>query len=402
VQEIEVRRIGAEVAGEPGDRPADAREPAAVTRLGVLGWPVAHSRSPAMQNAALRALGLDDWTYQRLPVPPELFEETARALGGAGFRGANVTIPYKQAALALASEASAAAKAIGAANTLTFTREGASAGNATESVGASAGNATASGGASAANSAANAENDAEGGGVRWTIAAENTDAPGLIAAMERAGQSPSGRSALVLGAGGTARAAVWALREAGASEVSVWNRTFSRAHELADSLGARVVPLPEKADILINCTSIGMTRMIEGRSSPASGRPRHARPRHALVPPASVTESDLNLLSLTHDLVGRYSYVVDFVYAGGAASQRPAGRNGDSRRRRVSPGFGRAHPLSVPPTELLAAARERGVPTLDGLELLVAQGALSLELWTGRTAPLEVMRRASREAPIAA
>ena len=89
-------------------------------RLGVLGWPVAHSRSPAMQNAALRALGLDDWHYQRLPVPTELFDETVRALPAAGFVGANVTVPHKEAALALATEATEAARAIGAANTLTF------------------------------------------------------------------------------------------------------------------------------------------------------------------------------------------------------------------------------------------------------------------------------------------
>lgn len=314
-----MRRVSGAGAGDPdeGEAPVGGadrgarRTPRATwgaTRLGVLGWPVAHSRSPAMQTAALRELGLGDWVYQRLPVPPELFEETVCALGEAGFAGANVTIPHKRAALALASEASAAARGIGAANTLTFAR---------------------------------------GGG----IAAENTDAPGLLAAMRRAGQDPHGRTAQVLGAGGSARAAVWALRAAGASEVSVCNRTPERARELAADLEARVVLLPEKADILINCTSVG------------------------LVPPASGSEDDLNLLSLEHDLVGRYSYVVDFVYGTGT-------------------------------TELLAAARERGVPTLDGLELLVAQGALSLEVWTGqpvaeRPELLDVMRRAAGEAPTA-
>jgi shikimate dehydrogenase len=269
-----------------------------MTRLGVLGWPVAHSRSPAMHNAALREMGLEEWSYQRLPVPPELFEETVRALGGAGFAGANVTIPHKQAALALADSASAAAREIGAANTLSFT--------------------------------------ADGG-----IAAENTDAPGLIAAMERAGRSPRGLTAMVLGAGGSARAVVWALREAGAREVSVWNRTADRAAQLGRSLGVRTVELPERADILINCTSVGLVR------------------------PASDVESGLNLLGLTHDLIGESSYVIDLVYREGS-------------------------------TPLLAAARERGVPTLDGLEVLVAQGALSLELWTGRPAPIEVMRSAGR------
>jgi shikimate dehydrogenase len=280
---------------------------ALMPRLGVLGWPVAHSRSPAMHNAALRALGLERWSYQRLPVPPELFAETTHALAGAGFAGANVTIPHKHAALALADEASPAAREIGAANTLTFAADG-------------------------------------------TIAAENTDAPGLIAAMERAGRSPRGLTALVLGAGGSARAAVWALRAAGAREVLVCNRTHARAQELADALGARAIQAPTSADILVNCTSVGLVR------------------------PASGGDADLNLLGLTLDLVGRYSYVVDLVYKEGS-------------------------------TELLAAARERGVPTLDGLEMLVAQGALSLELWTGHSAPIEVMRRAGRspigqEAPV--
>src|SRR5277367_2580344 len=158
-----------------------------MARLGVFGWPVAHSRSPAMHAAAFAALGLTGWRYQRLPVPPALFTETARALGSAGFLGANVTIPHKEAALALADEASDAARAIGAANMLTF---------------------------------------GDGG----SILAENTDAPGLIAAL---GTSPAGARALVLGAGGSARAAVWALLSAGASDVAVLNRTAARAQALA-------------------------------------------------------------------------------------------------------------------------------------------------------------------------
>ena len=94
------------------------------TYLGVCGWPVAHSRSPAMHTAALTAVGLADWEYLRLPLPPELFAETVRALPALGFRGVNVTIPHTQAALALADRASPAARAIGAANTLTFERAG--------------------------------------------------------------------------------------------------------------------------------------------------------------------------------------------------------------------------------------------------------------------------------------
>jgi shikimate dehydrogenase len=285
-------------------------------RLGVLGWPVAHSRSPAIHNAALAALGMDGWRYQLLPVPPELFEETARGLGASGFVGANVTIPHKHAALALASEASAAAVAIGAANTLTFVADG-------------------------------------------TIAAENTDAPGLIAALDL---KLGGMSALVLGAGGSARAAVWALREGGAREISVWNRTPERAEELARDLGARPVRAPAPADLLVNCTSVGLT--------PSPGANLAGEVTSPTVAPDRVERSasereELNQLGLTFDQVGNYPYVVDMVYRPGS-------------------------------TQLLAAAREHGARTLDGLEILLAQGALSFELWTGRKPPLDVMRAALR------
>ncbi len=271
-----------------------------MARLGVLGWPVAHSRSPAMHNAALAALALHDWRYQRLPVPPALFAQTTRALGQAGFRGANVTIPHKQAALALATSASPTARAIGAANTLTFAPDG-------------------------------------------ETEAENTDAPGLIDALAL---SPRGMSALVLGAGGSARAAVWALRAAGAREVSVWNRTPERARQLAQALGARAIGAPEPADVLVNCTSVGL-------------------PRPAGLERSASDDEVLNQLGLTFDQVGKYAHVVDLVYR-------------------------------ADPTPLLTAARAHGARTVDGLEVLLAQGALSFELWTGRQAPRELMRKALR------
>jgi len=274
-----------------------------------------------MHNAALQALGMEDWRYQALPVPEELFAETTRALGQAGFVGANVTIPHKQAALALADRVSDAARAIGAANTLTFASDG-------------------------------------------TIAAENTDAPGLIAALKQLVGLPAHPSALVLGAGGSARAAVWALREAGAREVSVWNRTPERAAALARELGARAVSEPERAELLVNCTSVGLIRGLEGPDRSRETRAFGANPRfgHPLERSASEPEG-LNQLGLTFDQVGEYPYVVDMVYRSGV-------------------------------TPLLAAAREHDACTLDGLEILLAQGALSFELWTGRQAPLEVMRRA--------
>jgi shikimate dehydrogenase len=284
-------------------------------RLGVLGWPVAHSLSPAMHNAAFASLGMSGWRYQRLPVPPQLFSETVRALAGSGFVGANVTIPHKQAALALADATSDAARAIGAANTLSFADDGA-------------------------------------------IAAENTDAPGLMAALEG---SARGLRVLVLGAGGSARAAAWALREAGASEVSVWNRTPERALALASDLGVRVASEPEPADLLINCTSVG----LEG---PAGANDGAGNSRSGAEQGKDASET-LSRLGLTFERVGEYPYVADMVY--------------------------RAHG----PTPLLAAAAAHGSRTLEGLEILLAQGSVSFELWTGRAAPLGAMRAALRAPP---
>jgi len=255
-------------------------------RLGVLGWPVAHSRSPAIHAAAFAALGLDGWRYQRLPVPPDLFDETVRALPGAGFAGANVTVPHKEAALALADTATRAARDIGAANTLSFDATGA-------------------------------------------IAAENTDAPGLIAALPVAA---AGCTALVLGAGGSARAAVYALLDAGARDVSVLNRTPERARALVDALGGRLAARPEPADLLVNCTSVGL--------------------------------DDADALPLDAAALDHVGAVVDLVYREGG-------------------------------TALVRAARERRLPTVDGLEVLVQQGARSFEIWTGRAAPIGAMRDAA-------
>jgi shikimate dehydrogenase len=260
-----------------------------VIRLGVCGWPVGHSRSPRMHNAALAAAGLSEWRYQHLPLPPALFAETVRALPAAGFRGVNVTVPHKEAALALADAAGASAREIGAANTLTFAPDG-------------------------------------------TIEAENTDAPGLSAALPR---SPAGRTALVLGAGGAARAAVWALREAGAAKVRIWNRTPARAAAIAAELGAVAVSAPGPADILVNCTTVGM----HGDADP------------------------FDALRLRAFDWGAGTVVVDLAYRAGG-------------------------------TVLTRTARANGADVVDGLEILVAQGAASFERWTGRTAPRQVMRAA--------
>jgi shikimate dehydrogenase len=257
---------------------------------GVLGFPVGHSRSPAMTAAAFRELALD-WRYLKLPVSPELFAATARALPGSGYAGANVTIPHKLAAADLADERTSAVAAIGAANTLTF-RDGA-------------------------------------------VEADNTDAGGLLDAL---GEPPSGRRALVLGAGGAGRAAVWALREGGAAEVSIWNRTPERAAEVAVALRARAVDRPDATDLLVNATPVGLDPGTSERDA---------------------------LAGLGLEDVDPPAVLVDLVYREGQ-------------------------------TPLCTWAARAGARVVEGLEVLVQQGARSLEGWTGRDAPLEAMRTAAR------
>jgi shikimate dehydrogenase len=252
------------------------------TLAGVLGFPVRHSRSPAMMKAAFAELGLD-WRYFALPVAPARFDETVRALHGSGYRAANVTIPHKLAAHALADELSEAAAAIGAVNTLTFRDDGG-------------------------------------------IAGDNTDAGGLLDALGE----PLPATALVLGAGGAARAAVWALADAGVS-VTVWSRTHDRARQLARELSVEAAKRPGPAELLVNATPVGL-------------------------------QPDDTLDGLP--LVDAHT-VVDLVYG-------------------------------ARPTPVARWAEERGARLVDGLEVLVRQGARSLALWTGEEPPLEAMRNAAR------
>ncbi len=273
-------------------------------RLAVLGHPVSHSRSPAMQNAALDALGLaGEWSYEAIDVEPPEFDRRTRGLPGEGFVGVNVTIPHKEAALALADETSEAAAQIGAANTLSF----------------------------------------RGGGIR----ADNTDASGLLAALPGPVEE---RAALVLGAGGSARAAIWALAERGAS-VWVWNRTPARADELVRDLARSGEGTPAEGrlravtaeqvranayELIVNCTSIGMR-----------------------------DENPFEHLPLEPQRFGEGVVLVDLVYAGT-----------ESR--------------------LVAEARRRGATAVEGIEVLVQQGAESLRIWTGQEPPIEAMRSAAR------
>ena len=260
-------------------------------RLAVLGFPIDFSRSPAIHNAAFAALDMDnEWSYEAIEVSPGQFEQRVRAIADEGFVGANVTVPHKGAALLVSERRSGVAREIGAANTLTFEED--------------------------------------------EIRADNTDAQGL---MESLPESPAGRRALVLGAGGAARAVVWALTREGA-EVSVWNRTPERAAKLCAELGGVVVenPGPGDYELIVNSTSVGL----------------HGEDPFADLPLAS-------------DWFGFSQTVVDLVY-------------GDRQ------------------SKLLQVAGEAGAEVVDGLEVLVHQGAASFRIWTGVDPPIDVMREAAR------
>jgi shikimate dehydrogenase len=256
----------------------------------LIGWPAAHSRSPLIHHYWLRTLGIEGG-YLIEAVPPDEFQDFVFRLSLRGFVGANVTIPHKERALAL-SAPDDRARAVGAANTLWF----------------------------------------QDGELRST----NTDVEGFINNLDAAAPGwDQATDALVLGAGGSARAVIYALRQAGAAEVRVWNRTHERAQAIARELGAVAVERAEPADIVVNCTSVGLSH------------------------PGDTFKA----LPVRADDLGAGRLVVDMVYRLGG-------------------------------TPLLHAARAAGAEVVDGLEVLVAQGAASLERWTGRTVPDQAMREA--------
>ncbi len=263
--------------------------------FGIFGDPIEHSLSPAMQNAALRALG-ENACYHAFRVAQEDLGDALMGAAAMGFAGLNLTIPLKEKALELDFlQPDPLAKAIGAVNTVSFGPKG--------------------------------------------MAGYNTDGWGALLALQDAGVKIRGKNVLIVGAGGAGRAIAYTLAQEGA-EITIANRSLKRAEELAACVGAmgfclcdlgRLVPL---ADIIINCTSVGMregdARLLEGR------------------------------------LLQSHQAVFDIVY---------------NRK-----------------TELLQDARAAGAVAVDGVMMLVYQGAKALEIWTGKEAPVDVMERAVREA----
>jgi shikimate dehydrogenase len=240
----------------------------ATTLVGLLGWPTSHSLSPPMQNAGFAALGLD-WAYVPLATPPEMLADAVRGLVAAGFAGANVTIPHKQAVIALCDELDDVAARAGSVNTLVV----------------------------------------EDGRVLGT----STDGLAVASQIEA-----SGRRALVLGTGGASKAVAAALADAGAEVVVAGRRNRGWP------------PSAEGFDVLVNATPVKEEVVVAPRAG---------------------------------------MQVVDLAYL-------PDGR----------------------PTALIDAARALDChPCVDGLDVLLAQGAASFERWTGEGAPLVAMRAALRD-----
>jgi shikimate dehydrogenase len=266
--------------------------------VGVLGWPVAHSKSPAMQNAAFQNLGLN-WAYVPLCVTPHFSLEVAiKGLAACGFRGANVTVPYKEEALKICNTISDDAKKIGAVNTLLCAADG-------------------------------------------SVRGENTDAPGFLAHLAEEAVEIKGQKVAVVGAGGAARAIIFALLSGGAKEVMVINRNEARAQELARRFEVKAFGWTKEAfmqasqaSLIVNTTSLGI-------------RANDPIPWHPDV------------------RFSRAQVVYDVIY-----------------KR----------------TPFLDIAISQGARAITGAGMLLWQGAIAFKMWTDVEPPVDIMRRELQDA----
>lgn len=275
-----------------------------IDSVGLIGDPVGHSLSPALQNAAFAYHGLPD-SYVLWHTPEVELAQRVAMLRAEGMRGANVTIPHKTAVVPLLDALDPVAEAVGAANTIVRLPGG-------------------------------------------RLHGSNTDVQGFQRALSSVAFDPAGRSVVVLGAGGAARAVVYGLLHAEARSLTLVNRSVEQAETLLSDCLATLDSDPSllampfddldlrqviaEADLLINATPVG----LDGIGSPIAAELLHP-----------------GLL------------VVDLIY-------------------HVTP--------------FLRAAAQRGASTQDGLEMLVQQGALSFEAWTGLPAPVDAMRAAAQQA----
>ncbi len=258
---------------------------------GIIGWPVSHSLSPAMHNTAFSALGIKA-VYGLLPVRPERLEAAIEGLRALGIKGVSVTVPHKERVIKYLDEVDEIAQEIGAVNTI-INKEG-------------------------------------------LLCGTNTDWLGAKRALEEV-TNLCEKEVVVVGAGGSARAIVYALVKSKA-KVIIYNRTFSKAKALAEEFGAQARALEElnraKGDILVQTTSVGLGE------------------DQTLVP---------------EEILSRFEAVMDIVYV----------------------------PLE---TKLLRQAKEAGCKVIHGLKMLVYQGMEQFRLWTGQEPPMNLMEEAALKA----
>lgn len=279
------------------------RPDTATKLVGVIGCPIEHSLSPAMQNAALREMKLN-WLYLAFAVEPQRVGQALDGVRGLGLVGLNVTIPHKSAVIDHLDEIDDSVAALGVANTIVRTEDG-------------------------------------------RLQGHNTDGPGFLRSLAEHGHGVAGKTVTLLGAGGSARSVGYACAREGASRVVVVNRTVERAEGVAELVRDRagladVEALPldataeeavSGADVIVDCTSVGMYPMHEVEP---------------VVPQAWLRPGQV---------------VADLTY----------------------------NPLE---TVLLRAARAAGADAVDGAGMLVHQGAISLSYWSGQEPPVETMRTA--------
>lgn len=274
--------------------------------VGCFGQPVAENPTGVMQEAAFAALGLN-WRYLTIEVPPSGLAAAMQAVRAFGMRGINLTIPHKVEVMKHLDEVSPDAKVIGAVNTVRIDNAG-------------------------------------------RLIGENTDGKGFLRGIRQdAGLDPKGKRAVVLGAGGAARAVVTELLLAGVADLLVVNRSVDRGESMVRDLAAKTrlpvrfepwtgpFALSPEIGLLINATSIGLF------------------PDVSAAPPIDFSRASRDLL------------VCDAVF-------------------------------NPPETAFLAAARKAGLRTLDGLSMLVYQGVIGFQLWTGQDPPEDVMKQALRDA----
>jgi shikimate dehydrogenase len=316
---------------------AHSTQPSSMT-VGLIGWPVEHSRSPAMHNAAFAALKLN-WHYILLPTPPDQLDAVIARIRAGGLQGANVTIPHKLAVLPFLDEIDMAARAVGAVNTIV--RQG------------------------------------------DRLIGYNTDTLGFKHALLQTGVAVKDQACVVLGAGGSARAVLYVLRELGA-HITVYARDVEKAQVMLKRLAAQRLPAERHSE----------ARSAE-ESLPLMGDTVDSR-RDSSLPAKWAAQNDTigRVAPLTQlgDVNPDTALIVNTTPVGLSPHVEASPWPADAPFPTNALIFDL---LNNPPrTRLMQQAEQAGLRAVNGWNMLVYQGAAAFEKWTGMAPPVEVMKQA--------